>query len=464
MPTKNKKSKKSKLASFKVANRLRFVNFVLVFALVGVSLLVFSMAAPIPGEYGSVEKDQIARINNARGPDLAHIECLRQVARDWTVKMVNAGKISHNPNIAAQVSSKCGGYWTIIGENVGVGYSSSGLFNAFMASPSHKANIVDSRFTRAGVGAYWSASGRLFVTQVFANCSNCSGGWNTAAKPPADPVAPAKWSGWETFGDGTITGDPDVASWGTGRLDVFARGSDNTLRHKAYRSGGWSSWTNKGGRIYSDPTAVSWGSGRIDVFARSSANTLLHTRYLEGTGWSAWQDLGGNFVSSPTVASWGSGRLDVFARNSSNKLVHRAYASATGWSKWQTLDGNFVGDPSAVSWGSNRIDIVARNSSNQLVHKWWTNTGSWSGWENLGGSFVSDPAISARTTGILDIFARNSSNKLVHKNFSAYGWSQWYTLDGSFVSGPTSESWASDRIDVFARNSSNQLVHKWLSR
>lgn len=416
MPKSKNKKPVLNIRNISIMNRLRYVNFVLVFALAGVSLLLFSLAAPIPGEYGSIEKDQLARINYVRGPDLAHIECLRVVARDWTIKMVKAERISHNPNNASEINSKCGGYWTAIGENVGVGSGSLELFNAFMASPGHKANILNSEYTRAGIGAYWSTDGRLYITHLFANCSDCSGGWNTAAKPPADPT-PAKWSNWETFADGTITGDPDVATWGTGRLDVFARGSGNSLKYKYYNSG-WNGWQDLGGALASDPTAVSWGSGRLDVFAKSNANTLLHKWYISGSGWSNWEDLGGNFVSAPSVASQGSSRLNVFARNSNNQLVTKYYTSS-GWSPWQTLDGNFVGDPSAASWGLGRIDIVARNSSNQLVHKWYN--GSWSGWENLGGSFVGDPHISARAEGVLDIFARNSSNQLIFKNYSAYG-------------------------------------------
>jgi hypothetical protein len=176
-------------------SRLRLVNFTLAFAFVGTILLLFAGAAPIPGFYGSVEYDQYTRINGARAAhgryQLPHIECLNSVAEVWTERMVIAGQISHNPGLATSVNNYCGRSWDVLGENVGVGYSSETIFNAFMNSTGHKANILDSRFTRTGVGAYWSSDGRLFVTHVFARCtSGCSGTWGVNAAYPADPVAP----------------------------------------------------------------------------------------------------------------------------------------------------------------------------------------------------------------------------------------------------------------------------------
>jgi hypothetical protein len=82
-----------------------------------------------------------------------------------------------------------------------------------------------------------------------------------------------------------FTSSPTVASWGTGRLDVFARGDDNTLWHK-YFEGGWSNWHSEGGvRIGSNPAAISWGPNRIDVFAREwTGDGLLHA-WWNGSKW-----------------------------------------------------------------------------------------------------------------------------------------------------------------------------------
>ena len=53
--------------------------------------------------------------------------------------MVANGGISHNPNLANDVSAN----WTKLGENVGVGNDVDSLMNAFINSPAHYHNLVD---------------------------------------------------------------------------------------------------------------------------------------------------------------------------------------------------------------------------------------------------------------------------------------------------------------------------------
>lgn len=184
---------------------LRLLNFVLAFALIGTLLLYFTKAAPTPGLYGSIEKHQVDMINGTRAQSgiagVQHIECLNAVAEQWTQTMASQGYISHNPSLGNMVSYACGTSWNRITENVGVGYESSELFNAFMTSSGHKANILDKAVTKTGVGAYHGSDGRLWVTQVFARCTSCGGAWATAASLPSDPVAPA-----------SVTGNVDVAN------------------------------------------------------------------------------------------------------------------------------------------------------------------------------------------------------------------------------------------------------------
>lgn len=86
-------------------------------------------------------------------------------------------------------------------------------------------------------------------------------------------------SEWESLG-GELTSGPDVCSWAGGRLDVFARGPDNTLWHKWFDNG-WSEWESLGGILTSDPTAVSWSQGRIDVFTRGPDDALWH-KWFDG--------------------------------------------------------------------------------------------------------------------------------------------------------------------------------------
>src|SRR4030095_6741771 len=87
----------------------------------------------------------------------------------------------------------------------------------------------------------------------------------------------------------------------------------------------WSQEESLGGNLASEPAAASWSSGRIDVFARGTDNALKHLWYQAGLGkgWQSWESLGGNLASAPAAASWSSGRLDIFARGTDNALKHR---------------------------------------------------------------------------------------------------------------------------------------------
>jgi len=47
----------------------------------------------------------------------------------------------------------------------------TGILDAHAASPSHYNNMIDTRFTDAGVGVYFDPAGRLWVTVIFATTS-----------------------------------------------------------------------------------------------------------------------------------------------------------------------------------------------------------------------------------------------------------------------------------------------------
>ena len=75
------------------------------------------------------------------------------------------------------------------------------------------------------------------------------------------------WLGWEDMG-GTFSSAPAVASWGSNRLDLFAKGMDNSLYHRYWNGSQWSQWVTHGGTFQDAPAAVSWGSNRIDALVR----------------------------------------------------------------------------------------------------------------------------------------------------------------------------------------------------
>lgn len=233
------------------------------------------------------------------------------------------------------------------------------------------------------------------------------------------------WNGWENLGGG-ILGGPAVASWGPNRLDVFVRGTDSAIFQKTWDGSGWSGFSTFSGTVTSDPAAVSWGANRIDVFARGSDATLRHM-WFDGA-WHPWENLGGGMIGGPTVASWGSGRLDVFVRGTDDACWHRGYDSGGGWGPWETLGGGFNSDFGAVSWGPGRIDFFGRGWDNEMYHKWYANGAFGTVWEAQGGGLLSGPDVASWGSGRLDVFIRGNNNALYTKYWDGSAWSGWVSL------------------------------------
>jgi uncharacterized protein YkwD len=105
-------------------------------------------------------------------PDAA----LAAIAQAHSRDMRDAGEAHHSsPDRLRDAGYRA----TASGENVARNTSLTGAQAALMASPGHRASIVDARFTHAAVGAVRGA-GAWFVTQLFAR---------PVAPLPADPGA-----------------------------------------------------------------------------------------------------------------------------------------------------------------------------------------------------------------------------------------------------------------------------------
>lgn len=143
---------------------------------------VTSAGSPSP----DVEAQFVSRINGLRASkglsQLAVHSQLLSVARNWTEKMVQAGRISHNPNLSSEVS----GDWTKLGENVGVGPTVDDLMQAFINSPAHYRNLVDPEWNYVAVGVTRAADGQLYTTHNFM----VMGSSPPPAPPTTQPPAP----------------------------------------------------------------------------------------------------------------------------------------------------------------------------------------------------------------------------------------------------------------------------------
>jgi uncharacterized protein YkwD len=106
-------------------------------------------------------------MNSARrGHDAGQLQMgwrLRELADAHSRHMAGQGRIFHSDPLSGTLRYVS---WRVAGENVGVGGSMWKLYEAFMKSSPHRANILERRFERVGVGLYVH-DGFLWVTMIF---------------------------------------------------------------------------------------------------------------------------------------------------------------------------------------------------------------------------------------------------------------------------------------------------------
>jgi len=121
-----------------------------------VSILLGSLGvalAPSPaGAQSPQDREFLALINEARisqGLDPLRFDSRAQRwAEGWTPRMVERGQPVHQ-----ELHPFVGGSILRVGENVGVSTEGvEAVFLGFMASPPHRANILDPSFTHVGIG------------------------------------------------------------------------------------------------------------------------------------------------------------------------------------------------------------------------------------------------------------------------------------------------------------------------
>jgi uncharacterized protein YkwD len=148
-------------------------------ALLAAGLLTWSPSSTTGWNQGSAEATlwQLlngARTNNGLAPVQQH-GTLVAIARGRSADMLNRDYFSHTiPGCGCLVYAQYdanGVAWAWAGENIGWNsglddaYSPVRVHEAFMASAGHRANVLDGRFTHAGVGAA-AADGKMFQGHV----------------------------------------------------------------------------------------------------------------------------------------------------------------------------------------------------------------------------------------------------------------------------------------------------------
>jgi hypothetical protein len=143
--------------------RVRGSAAVLLAALLGLAALLApgARAESSPSAFGD---RLVSLINSARQQHglraLTVTSGTSTVAANWTQHLDAQQALAHNPNLGPQLESHGSPNWTAYGENVGDGATSSAddLFQAYMNSPEHRDNILNSAYRYVGVGVVFDGT------------------------------------------------------------------------------------------------------------------------------------------------------------------------------------------------------------------------------------------------------------------------------------------------------------------
>ncbi len=164
-----------------MTGRWRWLSILMVASLTTASL---GLAA---GADSATETEFLNLINASRASaGLGPLEVdagLRSHARKHTQEMMDANDLYHSS--ADELRAAAGSGWTKVGENVGRGGTPPVLHQAFMDSPSHRANILGA-YNYVGIGTGYK-DGTLYVTVVFMAKETST----TTTAPATTTTAPA---------------------------------------------------------------------------------------------------------------------------------------------------------------------------------------------------------------------------------------------------------------------------------
>ncbi|TWJ07824.1 repeat uncharacterized protein DUF346 [Stackebrandtia albiflava] len=266
------------------------------------------------------------------------------------------------------------------------------------------------------------------------------------------------------WGGGAVTGVP-VGYVHDGLQHVFARGSDDTLRHW-YQSGthppGLDSW-NTTGLVRSDPAGFAYGTQQ-HVFFRNPQNRLEHRFYDTTTGQvhgGVWSDH--TFTGNP-YAFVHRDQQHVFARTAEGALLHWYWwpGIAPAVDDWGITTG-IASDITGFSYHGTQHHIFYRDTDGHLQHRYYDDaSGTLNGGTWPGGTFEGDPhALVHRDQQ--HVFARNTDGDLVHWywwpgiNPAVDDWGAQNTVTGDPVGLSTP-----GQHHVFYRTTNGTLAHHWI--
>ena len=190
-------------------------------------------------------------------------------------------------------------------------------------------------------------------------------------------------SNWQSL-DGLLADPISGVAWGPGRVDVFARGLDGAVHHRARVGADWQpspGWRPLGGAFTGAPAAVATQVGQLHVVGRGTDGAVWHAQG-DGATFGGWASLGGKTTHDPAVVSWGPGRFDVFVRGLDGAIYQKAWL---GGSWWPSADGfqavgpgcTIAGKPVVAAPAPGKLLVGGTDDGGALVLRGW-NGAAWS--------------------------------------------------------------------------------------
>ncbi|MDX3655802.1 hypothetical protein PV646_00665 [Streptomyces sp. ID05-26A] len=245
----------------------------------------------------------------------------------------------------------------------------------------------------------------------------------------------SRWSGWQQLGPELFAGDPvALMNPQTKIVEVFARGTDD----KVYRrvDGKWLAVGDTA--VAGDPTLF-WNdkTKAVEVLARGTDGLLL--RFTD-----KWAPVGDRKIEgNPAVAD-----KDVYARSADGKLI-----------KWDGSTWADQGDKKIVSDPSVAVDQVFVRTESGSVEQYAAGV-----WKSMGGKGTGAPsAVFNSTTGSIDVVQLGEGGIVEHSRAIDSGWSSWAKLGTTKASeAPTAMYHAQTKtVEVFARTDDGKLIRRF---
>lgn len=234
-----------------------------------------------------------------------------------------------------------------------------------------------------------------------------------------------EWTAPHDLG-GPFKSGPAATYSATGNhIDLYAVGTDASLKTSVFDAGRWSPWVRISTAFSGGLSAVRLPSGELQVFGVGTDSHVYEVIRKNGR-WLPRRDLGGTVRSSTAVTYYAPAKtFDLFAIGTDGRIHHRSWSGR--WGGWSpvTSGTGFTG-VAAMRVGA-ALKVYGVNGNRHLYEI--SRDSRWTSPMNLGGSLIGTPAAVAVPTEFR-IVANRTDGTLAETTWRRT-WSAWKLLPGS---------------------------------